>query len=97
MLCPPLGDKEKVVLSDKACIDTWAAKKGHSLRVIVMTFVHSECRRKYTKPEKSDVLLKADSTKWLTRSPTGGFDFKLNCFLHTRFVTDREKGVQCKN
>ena len=80
MWCTPLGFKEKVVLSDKAGINTWVAKKGHSLRVIVRTFVYSECRRKYTKPEKSDVPLKADSTKWLTRSPTGGFDLNLIAF-----------------
>lgn len=84
-------------MSDKAGINTWVAKKGHSLRVIVRTFVYSECRRKYTKPEKSDVPLKADSTKRLTRLSTRGFDFKLNCFLRTRFVTDREKRVQRKN
>lgn len=69
-----MGDKEKVVWSDKARINTWAAKKGHLLRVIVRNLAHSECRRKYTKPEKIDIPLKADSTKRLTRSSTGGYD-----------------------
>ena len=43
-----------------------------------------------SKPEKSDVLPKADSEKRLTRSSTGGFDFRLNCFLCAQFVNDRE-------
>ena len=65
--------------------------------------MHTECRRKYTKPEKRDNPPKSDSAKRLTRSSTGGFDFRLNCFLCARFVTGREKQsgkvhmVQCKN
>ena len=105
MSCPicqkHLGDQEKVVLREKgaAGINTWA----HSLRVIAGTPVHTECRRKHTRPEKRDNPPKTDSAKRLTRSSTGGFDFRLNCLLCTRFVTDREKQsgkvhmVQCKN
>ena len=61
--------------------------------------MHTECRRKYTKPEKRDNPPKTDSAKRLTRSSTGGFDFR----LIRRFITDREKQsgkvhiVQCKN
>ena len=109
MSCPicqkPLGDQGKVVLREKgtASINTWAEKKAHSLRVTAGTLVHTECRRKYTKPEKRDNPPKSDSAKRLTRSSTGGFDFRLNCFLCARFVTGREKQsgkvhmVQCKN
>ena len=87
MSCPifqkPLGDQEKVVLREKgaAGINTWAEKKAHSVRVIAGTLVHTECRRKYTKPEKRDNPSKSDSARRLTRSSTGGFDFRLNCFL----------------
>ena len=109
MSCPicqkNLGDQEKVVLREKgaAGIKTWAEKKAHSLRVTAGTLVHTECRRKYIKPEKRDNPPKIDSAKRLTRSSTRGFDFRLNCFVCARFVTDREKQssqvhmVQCKN
>ena len=52
--------------------------------------MHTECRRKYTKPEKRDNPPKIDSAKRLTRSSTGGCDFRLNCFLWARVVTDRK-------
>ena len=109
MSCPicqkPLDDQEKVVLREKraAGINTWAEKKAHPLQVIAGTLVYTECRRKYTKPEKRDDPPKTDSAKRLTRSSTGGFDFRLNCFLCAWFVTDREiqsgkvHMVQCKN
>ena len=45
-------------------------------------------------PEKKDNPPKIDSAKRLTRSSTGGLDFRLNCFLCARFVTDREKQWQ---
>ena len=105
MSCPicqkPLGDQEKVVLREKgaAGINTWAEMKAHSLRVTAGTLVHIECRTKYTKPEKRGNPPKTDSAKRLTRSSTGGFDFR----LIRRFITDREKQsgkvhiVQCKN
>ena len=82
MSCPicqkPLGDQEKVVLREigAAGINTWAGKKAHSLRVIAGTLVHTECRRKYTKPEKRDNPPKTDSAKQLTRLSTGRFDFR---------------------
>ena len=66
MSCPisqkPLGDQEKVVLIEKgaAAINTQAEKKAHSLRVIAGILVRTECRRKYTKPEKRDNLPKID-------------------------------------
>ena len=41
-----------------AGIYTKAEKKGHSLQVVAGTLVHAECRRKYMKPEKSDVTSK---------------------------------------
>ena len=109
MSCPvcqkPLGDQEKVVLREKgaAGINTWAETKAHSLRVTAATLVHTECRRKYTKPEKRDNPPKIDSAKRLTRSSTGRFDFRLNCFLCAQFITDRGKQsgkvhmVWCKN
>ena len=87
MLCPicqkHLGDQEKLVLREKGAtgINTWAEKKAHFLRVIAGTLVHTECKRKYTKPEKREKLPKTDSAKRLTRSSTAGFDFRLNCFL----------------
>ena len=87
MPCPicqkSLGDQENIVLRDSGVsgINTGAEKKAHSLQVIVGTLVHTECRKKYIKPEKSDVNTKADSAKQLIRSSTGGFDFRLNCFL----------------
>ena len=56
--------------------------------------MHTECRRKYIMPEKKDNPPKIDSAKRLTRSSTGGLDFRLNCFLCARFVTDREKQWQ---
>ena len=88
-----MGDQKKVVLREKRAtgINTWAEKKAHSLRVIAITLVYTECRRKYTKPEKRHNPPKTDSAKQLTRSSTGVFDFRLNCFLYARFVTDREK------
>ena len=68
------------------------AEKGYSLRVIAGTLAHTGCKRKYTRPEKSYVALKADSAKQLPRFSTGGFYFRLsNCFLCARFVNDREK------
>ena len=79
-----------------------AEKKGHSLRVIAETLVHTACRRKYAKPEKSEASPKADSVQRLTRSSTGELYFRLHC-LCARFVTDREKEsgkvnmIQCKN
>ena len=97
MSCPicqkPLCDKKKVALREKgaAGINTWAEKKAHSLRVVPGTLVHTECRREYTKLEKRDNPPKTDSAKRLTRSSTVRFDFRLNCFLCTRFVTDRER------
>ena len=100
-----MGEQEKVALREKEAvgINTWAEKKAYSLWVIAGTLVHTECRRKYTKPEKRDTPPKTDSAKRLTRSSTGGFDFRLNCFLCARFVNDREKQsgkvhmVQCIN
>ena len=95
MSCPicqkPLDDQEKVVLREKwaAGIKTWAEKKAHSLRVIAGTLVHTECRRKYTKPEKRDNPPKTNSAKRLTGLSTGGFDFRLNLFLCARFITGR--------
>ena len=95
MSCPicqkPLCDKKKVALREKgaAGINTWAEKKAHSLRVIAGTLVHTECRRKYTKPEKRDNPPKTNSAKRLTRLLTGGFDFRLNFFLCARFITGR--------
>ena len=83
MSCPicqkPLVDQEKVVLREKraAGINTWAEKKAQSLQVIAGTLVYTECRRKYTKPEKRDDPPKTDSAKQLTRSSTGGFDFRV--------------------
>ena len=53
--------------------------------------MYTECRRKYAKPEKSDVPPKADSAKQLPRLLTGGFYFRLNCFLNAGFVNDRKK------
>ena len=53
--------------------------------------MHTECRRKYTKPEKRVNSPKTDSAKRPTRSSTGGFDFRFNCFLCAPFITDREK------
>ena len=101
----PFGDQEKVVSREKGAsgINTWSAKKAHTLQVIAGTPVHTECRRKYTMPEKRDNPPKINSAKRLTRSSTGGLDFRLNCLLCARFVTDREKQsgkvhmVQCKN
>ena len=61
MSCPicqkPFGDEETVALRDKgtAGINTWAEKQGPPLRVVAGTVVHTECRRKYTKPETSAV------------------------------------------
>ena len=96
---------ENVALGNKgaAGVNTWADKKGHSLGVIAGTLVHTECRRKYAKPEKSDFSPKADSAKRLTKSSTRGFYFRLNCFLYVRLITETEKqnGMlhidQCKN
>ena len=66
----PLGAQAKVVLREKgaAGINAWAEKKAHFLRVIAGTLVHTECRRKYTKPEKRENPPKTDSAKQLTRS-----------------------------
>ena len=88
-----MGDQEKVKLREKRAsgINTWAEMKAHSLRVTAGTLVHTGCRRKYTKPEKRDDPPKRDSAKRLTRSSTGGFDFRLNCFLCAPFITVREK------
>ena len=109
MKCPicekPLGDEEKVELRGKgaAGINVWAEKKGQSLRVVSGTVVYTERRRKYTEPEKSDAPSKADTGSRRTRSSTGGFDFRLNCFLCGQYVTVREKQsgkvheVVCKN
>ena len=51
-----MGDQKKVVLKEKgaAGINTWTEKKAHSLRAIAGTLVHTEYKRKYMKPEKSD-------------------------------------------
>ena len=93
MECPicekPLDDEEKVELRVRgaAGINAWAEKKGQSLRVVSGTVVHTECRRKYTKPEKSDAPSKADTGSRRARSSTGGFDFRLNCFLYGQYVT----------
>ena len=53
--------------------------------------MHTECRREYTKPERRESPPKTDSAKLIIRSSTGGFDFRLNCFLCDRLVTHREK------
>ena len=46
-----------------AAINILAEKKAHSLRVIAGTLVYTECRRKYTKPERRDNPPKTDSAK----------------------------------
>lgn len=100
----PLGNQEKAVLRNKeaASINTWAEKKGHSLGVVAGTLAQTECIRIYTKSKTIDVPPQVDSAKRLTRLPTEGFYFRLNC-LCARFVTNGEKQsgkvhmVQCKN
>ena len=100
-----LGNQEKAVLRNKgaASINTWTEKKGHCLQVIAGTLVQTECIKKYIKSKASNVPPQADSEKRLNILSTGGFYFRLNCFLCARFVTNREKQsgkvhmVQCKN
>ena len=94
----------------KSCIihEKWAFginKKsedyGDSLNVAAGDIVHVKCRADYLKCAPSNLQTNAPSTSASsvrTRSSTGGFDFRKNCFLCGLSVTEREHnyGSICK-
>ena len=99
--------EETVVLRQKGAdgFNSWAKKKGHSLRVVPGTRLHKICRKNYTRESSrsSSSVTEEQEPRVSTRSSSGIFDFKHHCFYCGKQITEREKQlkkihwVSCKN
>ena len=88
-----VDDDDIVCLKQKGAdgINSWAEKKGDILRVVAGVKVHKSCRKNYTRDTPSNLPQSNGSeNRHSTRSSTGGFDFRRNCFLCGRVPTERE-------
>ena len=62
---------------------------GEDLVVAEGTLVHTLCRQHHLKKTKQNISSSSKNTN--TRSSTGGFNFRTDCFLCGNSVTEREK------